>query len=463
MKLAQPARSLSFHLPVTAPLIFGLLVLTLSTPLSVSAQVNPINIGEVRGGEKLLYQVAIPSFSAMPGSVSLLKKEALPDVIYKDLEISGIFARVKGQNFIDERSQIDEREGKIEFTEWRRLKADFLVQASYKLTDSEISAQVMLWDVGTGIRIFGKEYTKFTPTQWRILAHRVSDDIHFYRMNEKGVANTRILYVHGDQDKRNQVKEVFVMDADGANIKQITQDKSLAVTPCWGAKGTEAFYTSYKDYNPDLCVVSLDGSGDGDFISRWPTFNLSPTWSEATQRIALTLSKDGNSEIYTMDRSGQQMKRLTQTRAIDSSPHWFPNGRQMLFTSDRAGMPQIYMMDADGINQRRLTFRGSYNDSAVISPKGDKIALASRVANIFDLWLIDLDGRNWVPLTGVDGPQGNNEDPSWAPNGRQIAFMSDRTGSKQIWIMNSDGSNQRQLTLEGANQSPAWSPLYEQN
>ena len=462
MKPSSRTCSLLHRSPVTAPLFLGLLAMMLLAPTQLSAQVDPINIGEVRGEGKLLYQVAIPSFSQLPGSESALKKEALPDIIYHDLEVSGVFARVKPQNFIDEQRRLELNESEPKFVEWSRLKANFLVTAGYQLTASEISAQVTLWDVGKGIRIFAKEYKKFTPTQWRILAHRVSDDIHFYLTNEKGVANTRILFVHGENPKRNQVKEVWIMDADGANNKQITRDNSLAVTPCWGAKGTEAYYTSYKDYNPDLCVVTLDGSGDGDFISRWPTFNLSPSWNETNKHIALILSKDGNSEIYTMDRSGQQLKRLTRTRYIDSSPHWFPNGRQMLFTSDRAGTPQIYMMDAEGINQRRLTFRGSYNDSAVISPKGDKIVLASRNANIFDLWMIDLDGRNWKRLTGVNGSQGNNEDPTWSPNGRQIAFMSDRTGTKQIWIMNADGSNHRQLTTKGSNQSPSWSPFFDQ-
>ena len=417
-------------------------------------------IGEVRATGRSLYTIAVPSFTTAGGSAKL-QKGTFSSIIYNDLELSGFFQRVKGQNYINEQHILDIRSKKINHAEWRRLRTNFLVRGTYTLTAESISAKVELWESGKGIRIFGREYSNYGVNQWRTLAHKISDDIHYYVTSKRGVANTKIAYVQGVKSNRGRIKEINVMDADGSNIIRLTNEKNLVATPCWGMNGAEIFFTTYKDFNPDLARISING-GKTSFISRRSGFNLSPNWNSATKRIVLTLGKDGNSEIYTMDRNGKGLKRLTWSKAIDSSPNWFPNGRQIVFTSDRTGGPQIYVMDKDGVNTRRLTHQGTYNDSAVVSPKGDRIAFTGRSRGIFNIYTMDINGQNWVQLTGAKSNQGNNEDPSWSPNGEQLVFTSDRRGGvAQIFIMNADGSQQKQITSKGMNHSPVWSPIYE--
>jgi TolB protein len=145
----------------------------------------------------------------------------------------------------------------------------------------------------------------------------------------------------------------------------------------------------------------------------------------------LTLTKDGNSEIYALDPSGRRLDRLTFNIGIDTAPTWSPNGRQIAFESDRAGLPQIYVMDAEGANVRQLS-RGGEAHSPAWSPIGDRIAYVERVGGRFQIVTVDADGGSRQVMTST----GDNEDPSRSP----------------------DGQNIRRVTRGSGFQSPAWSP-----
>jgi TolB protein len=228
------------------------------------------------------------------------------------------------------------REGKVHFADWGRLGVYYVVKGTYEISGSQLIAEVRTYDVVAGTLIFGTRY-EYSVERARQLAHRASNDIIKRITNFPGVAHTRILFVGERADRRSdQIKEIYVMDADGHNVQKLTSDNSLAATPAWGANGTEFYYTTYKDFNPDLAGMFLDGSYSW-FVSRRPGFNLSPSWSQEKRLIALTLTKDGNSEIYTMNREGKALKRLTFHRAIDAAPSWSPTGDQIAFTSDRTG------------------------------------------------------------------------------------------------------------------------------
>jgi TolB protein len=148
---------------------------------------------------------------------------------------------------------------------------------------------------------------------------------------------------------------------------------------------------------------------------------------------------------------GGSAQRLTTSMAIDTQPAWAPNGRQIVFTSTRSGRPQLYLMDADGSNARQLTFEGAFHDEAAWSDDGTRIVCTTRVDNRFQLATIDVvTGEETV----IPGP-GNNESPCFSPDGSMLAFVSDRTGTPQIYVTDAEG-HPRQLTRDGANHSPAW-------
>lgn len=286
--------------------------------------------------------------------------------------------------------------------------------------------------------------------QWRSLVHRFADDVVLQFTGEPGVANTRIAFVaHEGRDK-----ELFVMDFDGANLRRITNDHSIALSPAWSPDGSLILFTSYRGGGgPRTWVVSSSG-GRPYLVSGRPGINTSASYSPDGREIALSLSIDGNSEIYLLDARGGSPRRLTNQRGIDTSPCWSPTGQELAFTSDRSGTPQIYLMDREGGNVRRLTYDVSYTDSPAWSPKGDRIAFVSRAGNGFDLYVCRPDGSD-VRLV-VSG--GSNDNPHWSPDGRQLVFASNREGSYALFVTDLQRPPRRLDTGGREAQSPAWSP-----
>ena len=149
----------------------------------------------------------------------------------------------------------------------------------------------------------------------------------------------------------------------------------------------------------------------------------------------MTLSKDGNPEIYVLNLASGALRRLTRHAGIDTEPTWSPTGRQIAFVSDRAGSPHVYVMDAEGANVRQLT-SGGFHTQPRWSPRGDVIAYTQR-AGTHDIWV---GRRRRLESAAADERRGDNQGPTWAPNGRHLAFQSNRLGRWQIFAMLADGT-----------------------
>ena len=142
----------------------------------------------------------------------------------------------------------------------------------------------------------------------------------------------------------------------------------------------------------------------------------------------------------------------------NTSPSWNPKtGQQVAFVSDRGGIPQLYTMNADGSDVQKVELPDmGYVIDPAWSPNGQLLAFSWRRPNgNYDLYVMDIVTHQLVELTR---DAGRNERPSWAPDGRHLVFESTRTGTRQIWSMLADGTEARQLTTQGQNESPNWSP-----
>ncbi len=166
----------------------------------------------------------------------------------------------------------------------------------------------------------------------------------------------------------------------------------------------------------------------------------------------------GNPDPILADPDGGHVKRLTFSNGANTSAAWNPKtGQQVAFVSDRGGTPELYTMDAAGGDVQKLEVgdKGYVIDPAW-SPNGQLLAFSwRRPSGNYDLYVTDMASHQMVQLTR---DAGRNERPSWAPDGRHIVFESTRGGTRQVWSMLADGTEVRQLTTNGDNESPNWSP-----
>jgi TolB protein len=426
-------------------------VLLLSSVGVVCAEAADVYLSISRGGGQHL-RLAIPDFVRGEGGSSAnggLGHE-MARILADDLRIYRFFDLIDNQKFLQEAAQADAQAGDIVFKEWAELGAQALVKGTFSQDGRDLIVECRVFDVAGQRMIAGKRY-RGPNDAFASMMHRCADEIMIRFTGEPGIAQTKIAFIAPQHSN----KELFVMDQNGSNIRQLTSDRSIILSPAWSPDSREIAVTSYRDRNPDLIAVGLNGNGRRS-LSQHPGLNSAPAWSPDGSRLALTLSKDGNPEIYTMSRNGTDLRRLTNHPAIDTSPTWSSTGRQIAFVSDRSGSPQVFIMDAEGSNVRRLTYQGNYNDRPSWSPRGDRLAFISMEGSRFDVYTINVDGSGSQRLTMGSG---SNESPSWSPDGRFLVFSSTRSGVSQLYRMYDDGSGQQQLTfLNGGAQSPVWSP-----
>lgn len=418
---------------------------------SIGAEAADVYLSISRGGGQRL-RLAIPDFERAQGGVSVdggLGRE-MARTLSEDLRVYRFFDLIENQQFLREAAQADAKAENIVFKEWAELGAQALVKGTYRQEGRDLLVECRLFDVPGQRMITGKQYRGPSEAVASIM-HRCADEIMIRFTGEPGIAQTKVAFISTLRGN----KELFVMDYNGANIRQLSQERSIVVSPAWSPDGKEIAITTYRDRNPDLFALSFNGNGRRP-LSQQPGLNSAPAWSPDGNRLAFVLTKDGNPEIYTMYRNGTDVRRLSNHSAIDTSPTWSPTGRQIAFVSNRSGNPHIYLMDAEGSDVRRLTYQGNHNAGPSWSPRGDRIAYVSLEGSRFDVYVINVDGSGLQRLTSRNG---SNESPSWSPDGRFLVFSSSRTGLPQIFRMYDDGTGLQQLTfLEGGALSSVWSP-----
>lgn len=428
------------------PLAALLLILA---PTAALAQSTPAPGGRgpivlsVENARREAIKIAVPGVLGDPEAA-----RTVTEVVAGDLSVSGWFKVLDPKSFL---ANLPAEELGIVVGDWRNVGAQSVSKARATVAGGQLTLELKLYELGRGGEpVLEKKYAG-SPSQVRAMAHSWSNDVVRFFTGEDGFFSTQIAFSAPSGPGR---KDVYVMDYDGANLRKVSDNGSQNILPAWSPFGDRLLFTSFLRGNPDLYVVPL-GGGRPRVLSDRPGVNMGAAWSPDGAKIACTLSLDGNSEIYLLATDGSILKRLTHAEAfIDSSPAWSPDGSQLAFVSNRHGSPQIWLMDKDGGGAQRLTFTGNYNQEPAFCPRcpSPTIAFTARDERAhFDVFTIDLKSKQLLRLTEN---QGNNEHPSWAPNGRALAIASSRGG---IFVITADGKTQRQV-YKGAASTPVWGP-----
>ena len=332
----------------------------------------------------------------------------------------------------------------------RRGSRELVLSGSARASGRKLKVIAQVARCGESSRLFSKSYSIETD-RTRTLAHRVADDLVEAITGHKGIASTKIAVV----GTRSGAKELYLCDADGGNLKQITHDRKIIVGPNWGPNGDSIVFTSFLRGFPDVYQINLR-KGRRDQLSRYPGLNTGGAVSPNGKELALILSKDGNPELYIKTLRSGKLERLTSThRATEASPSWSPDGKQLVYVSDQSGPPQLYIIARTGGRPTRLSSRGSENVAPDWGPNG-LIACASRSERQYIIAVIQPATGQTTYLTS-DGA--DYEDPSWAPDGRHIIAARSVNYQSSLYLLDTANDPPVALLHGGGNWlSPAWSP-----
>jgi TolB protein len=419
-------------------------------------------------------RLAIPAFLVPAGDSELAAAaKTVADVLWADIEFEEEFDLVSREAAagVPAATSIET----IDYDRWAALGAGFVVLAKVQREAAGFSVALQLVGVsGPSAKKagFARSYNPCTIRSPRACAHAISDSMHRDIRHLDGVAQTKLAFTSDRMGQQmagrpiansGSAKEIYIADYDGANQQQITGNQSLNIAPVWGPDGRTIAYTSYVSRFSDIYLRNIyettpptrpaGGTDGSDAIQ-----NRLPAWSPDGAKIAFVSARAGGVDIWVVNRDGSGLRQLTFSNKMsvsNSSPTWSPTGAQIAFTSDRTGSNQIYVIGADGTGLRQLTFGCQGCDRPTWSPL-NVIAYTAGAGPGHDIYALDLSSNQTRQIT--DG-QGSNESPTFAPNGRHIAFVTTRWGKEQVATVDITGRRDsiRRVTDLGNNRYPNWS------
>lgn len=363
----------------------------------------------------------------------------LVDVLRNDLRISGYLDVLPPKTYTADMTQETLTHSK--WSDWVNVAATYLVKTEVTGSGPFDVAFRLYNVVDQKVYTLKKQDRKgLARGDLRRAVHDFANEIVELISGTPGVFGTRILYA---VKTGLQTRGIGVMDMDGFDAHSVIGGSSINMLPSW-APGGGVVYTSFKSGLPSIWVGKKRLSKAGVEFRR---ARFSPDGGV----LAVSVDQGGQADIFLMSPDGSLLQNLTNNWADEVSPTWSPDGGQIAFVSNRSGGPQIFVMNRDGSGQRRLTMAGSYNSTPDWGDN-DLIVFAGMDEGRSDIFTVDLGGS----ISRLTQDQGDNKDPSWAPHGRYVTFVSDRDGGNHVWIMTADGRYQFRVGESGGASSTCW-------
>jgi TolB protein len=244
----------------------------------------------------------------------------------------------------------------------------------------------------------------------------------------RGYFTSRLVFI----GERTGHPEIYTSDLFFGDVRQITHDRAIAMTPRWSPDGEKVIYTSFfRSGFPDIFQIDLASYQRTTFVSFKGT-NSGARFSPNGSQVAMVLSGEGEPEIYTSNAEGRGVSRKTHSDLTKASPCWSPDGSRLIFAMEPG--PQLFVMSAAGGPPRRVTFDTSRYcaepDWNRVDP--NKVAFTMLSNGSYQVGVLDLSTSKGTvvskaPFDGIE--------PSWLPDGRHVVYTARDRSSSRVSIL----------------------------
>jgi len=296
-----------------------------------------------------------------------------------------------------------------------------------------------------------------------LLSHKAVDGVLNKTFGIDGICCSRIAFV---TELKKGIKEIYICDFDGKNIKRATTNNTLSVEPDWMPNGKALVYTVYNPSNTDIAQIDLAGNRSRRLV-QYPGLNSCGSVSPSGSAIALILSLENRVDLYVKSIEGRGLRRLTNNISVEASPTWAPNGSQICFVSDASGRPKLYTVSPNGGPVKALASEGSESVEPCWS-KDNKIVYSAKIGGSYSLAVLDLSGkpasdaRAQTPEGIINTSVGGEwHSPHWCCDNRHVVCsnISGRKGT--IYVVDTWTGKARILVSGSMDLSlPCWSGIY---
>ena len=342
----------------------------------------------------------------------------------------------------------------IDFSFWKEHKKDAVVFGKIEQVSSKVyNVYIYIYDVFSEKSLYQKKI-RVHNSGFRRIAHFLSDKIYYVLLGQKGSFDTRLSYVTVIENKNGgRTYKLQISDSDGYNPQTVVRSSNPILSPAWSKDQKKLAYVSFKNNRSEVFVMTPFLKTIPIKLPKFDGIASSPTWHPDGESIALTLSKNGNKDIYLYDFKSKPIP-LTTNIAIDTEASFSPDGGKIAFTSNRTGQVQVYIKDLKSGKISRATFEGRYNAKPVFSPDGKDLALIHRVGKDYRLALLDIASRDLTVMT----QNKSDESPYFSPNGGMIIYSTNRDNKGILSIISLHNNQTVELMQkEGEVREPSWS------
>ncbi|MEX1183158.1 MAG: hypothetical protein WEF86_07965 [Gemmatimonadota bacterium] len=358
------------------------------------------------------------------------------------------------------------RTGEVDYAEWNSLNVVYLVAGDITPVTRGYELALTVHDIVYRRPLHTATYQlpAATDPDFRMAVHAIADEVVRSTVNLPGSAATRVAFTRQNQDA-NGSYDLLIVDADGHGLRRIAGFGGQLYSPAWSPDARRVLYAVNGESGWQLVERDVT-SGSQREVDPGGDMVMTPTYAPDGRSIALSVWKGDRSEITRFDLQQQCCaERISgQGRNIEMYPSFSADGSRIAFMSNRLGRNAIYVMGADGSDPILLSpfvpGQASEYDSPAWSPVGPRVAFHGHWNKRSAGWLYQImiadATRPGAPIEQITS-RGNNEDPSWAPDGRHLVYTGVGDGPGGLYVIDVE-TKRRRLLVSGANMRMAdWS------